>query len=343
MRRYCPTFLPDDAIRSGEDRAVPPPLQLMQPTRPFASRYRACVAAEGRRAPFAALARSSAPTVNGTGSLTIPIPTSPGLRLQSSTTALSTIRVRERSFSFGAIFASRRRARPTKGCRDTATSHRTSSCCLAPRTGSQARAEQCRPVGSKDESHRRWHCVVVRDYVLESKDCLRASSADESLDPADVFWRSLPPANVTTVWQDTSSQSAIPIAQPASSLVDLREPHDKGVRSVSAAGDSDGVDLCCTRVKSNYGDSRNEPHLSAFATEIATRMCDHNLDDYIHRCPTIGCSSRLRLRRADPAMPLPGTEASAGRRQTVLTHRASFEVRTHLCQRVLMFTTSRRN
>ena len=305
--------------------------------------------------------------VTGTGSMTVPIATSPGpLRLRPAAFALLRLRRRQRAVRLRLEpLASRPSpARPTRACPGTGTPRsRTSSSSPAPKTWCRCCQEgRRRQLGPRTtwHAHRGRHVTTASAATARaSRGCSPASSAGPTSPIADdVHWRSISKDNITTFYGKDREQPhrRSGRSQPHLQLADLREPRRQGQ---------------CRRLRVQAGGRRRRrsdpgpraqprrprrPRRTAnrylkrirYGNRVAAagqRRTTPALPDRRHqtRRRRLDVRSRLRLRRARrrraAASDDPARAMRPGRRNDPFSsYRAGFEVRTYrLCQRVLMF------
>jgi RHS repeat-associated protein len=289
--------------------------------------------------------------VNGTGSLTIPIPTSPGRSGFGPQLALSYDSGSGNGpFGFGWNLSLPAVTRKTdKGlpryCDEPSDVFVLSGAeDLVPKleqnnAGEWVIEETTRTVDGI--------AYVVRDYRPRIEGLFaRIECWTSRLDPADVFWRSLSPANITTWYGKTSSSRITDPDRPARifSWLICESHDDKGnaIQYEYKPENSDGVDLSAAhernRTTATRGTNRYLKRLrygnrNPYFADPAGRLFTPLPDDWLFEAV-------FDYGEHDPAIPLPGTEPSAWtlRHDPFSMYRAGFEVRTYrLCQRVLMF------
>ena len=177
--------------------------------------------------------------VTGTGSMTVPIATSPGavrLRPAARRSPTTPARATARSASAGACRCPRSPARPTRACRSTATPRSpTSSSCPAPRTwcrcsqtpdmGDARRSRGSRTIGAGATAIRRYRPRIEGLFArIERWSRLGA--------PGDVHWRSISKDNVLTLYgkRRELAHRRSGRSEPHLHLADLRDARRQGQR-----------------------------------------------------------------------------------------------------------------
>ncbi len=165
-------------------------------------------------------------------------------------------------------------------------------------------------------------------------------------DPADVFWRSISPGNITTWYGKTSNSRIADPDRPARifSWLICESHDDKGnaIEYEYKEENSGGIDLSAVHERNRTAASRGTnrylkrlrygnrtPYFTATADALFTALPDDWLFEAV-----------FDYGEHDPAIPLPRAEPGTWTRRDdpFSTYRAGFEVRTYrLCQRVLMF------
>ena len=188
---------------------------------------------------------------------------------------------------------------------------------------------------------------VVRDYRPRIEGLFaRIERWTSRTDPADVFWRSISPDNITTWYGKTSNSRIADPDRPAHifSWLICESHDDKGnaIQYEYKEENSDGVDLSAAHERNRSAAARGThrylkrlrygnrlPYFADAADTLFTALPDDWLFEAV-----------FDYGEHDPSIPLPGTEPNTWtlRHDPFSTYRAGFEVRIYrLCRRVLMF------